>query len=151
MKNKSVTTIFLTFGLLLSPLAIVLADEKPPRGSKPLSVIIKSVEEQELGSISECEFDDGRWEVKVCAIDGCKKLYINPKSGKEMRRKSTHADEMPPENALVLSTIIESVEARKLGTITEVEYDDGFWDFELLKRGQDVELIIDPMTGEERS
>lgn len=150
MKNKIITTIFLMFGLLLSPLAIALADEKPPRGSNPLSVILKSVEEQELGNISEAEFDDGLWEVKVCTTDGCQKLYINPKSGKEKRRKRIGSDEIPPANALALSTIIQSVEARKLGTITDVEFDDGFWDVELLKRGQEIELVIDPMTGEDR-
>ncbi len=151
MKNKSATTIFLVFGLLLSSIAIVQADERPPPNSKPLSLILKSVEEQESGSISEAEFDDGLWEVKVCATDGCQKLYINPKSGKEKRRKRTGSDEIPPANAMALSTIIQSVEARKLGTITDVEFDDGFWDVELLKRGHEIELVIDPMTGEDRS
>ncbi|BBO17869.1 conserved hypothetical protein [Candidatus Brocadia pituitae] len=90
-------------------------------------------------------------EVKVCATDGCKKLYINPKSGKEKHRKRVGSDEIPTTNVLALSTIIQSLEARKLGTITDVEFDEGFWDVELLKRGQGIELVIDPMTGEERS
>lgn len=91
------------------------------------------------------------WEVKVCATDGCQKLYINPKSGKEKRRKRIGSDEIPPTNVLILSTIIQSFEARKLGTITDVEFDEGFWDVELFKRGQGIELAIDSMTGEERS
>lgn len=136
------------FGLLLSPLAAALADEVPPLGSKPLSLILKMVEEQKLGSITDAEFDDGLWELKVCATAVCQKLYIDPKSGTEVRRLKTDSEEIPPANALALSTIILSVEARNPGIITEVDFDDGFWKVDLHKDGQKIRLVIDPKTGE---
>lgn len=150
MKSKNSILFFylLMFGLLLSPLAAALADEVPPLGSKPLSLILKMVEEQKLGSITDAEFDDGLWELKVCAAAVCQKLYIDPKSGAEVRRLKTDSDAIPPANALALSTIILSVEARNPGIITEVDFDDGFWKVDLHKDGQKIRLVIDPKTGE---
>jgi len=149
MKSKSIPPILLVVSLLLAPLSVAWAGEVPP-GSKPLSEILESVEEQKLGVITEAEFDDGLWEVKVCDAGACQKLYITPKSGEETHRSKTDSDEMPPVSAMPLSTIIKSVEARGLGIITEVEFDDGFWEVELRKDGRKSELAIDPKSGETR-
>lgn len=148
MKSKSIQLIFLVIGLLLAPLSVVWAGEVLPPGSKPLSEVLESVEKLKIGIITEAEFDDGLWEVKVCDAGACQKLYIAPKSGDEKRRRKTDSDEMPPVKAMPLSTIIKSVEARGLGIITEVELDDGFWEVEIRKDGQKSELDIDPRTGE---
>ena len=43
--------------------AAVQAESVPPKDGKPLSQIIKSVEAQKAGIISEVEFDDGFWEL----------------------------------------------------------------------------------------
>lgn len=140
----------LSFSLLCAPLSVVLAGEAPPPYSRPLSAILSSVEMQRLGGIAEAEFDSGLWEVKVCDARACQKLYIDPRSGRETRRRSTGAEEMPPANAKLLSTIVESIESTRSEVITEVEFDDGFWEVELRKDGRKTKLAIDPTTGEAR-
>ena len=150
MKSKSITSILFGFSLFLATLSIACASELPPPGGKPLSAILKSVEGQLLGVITSTDFDDGWWEVKVCKAHACQKLYIDPKSGEEKRQREADSDEIPPENAMLLSTIIQSVEASGLGIITEVDFDDGSWEVDLRKDGREIELAIDPRTGETR-
>lgn len=148
MKNKNIITILAVLGLLLTQLSDGSAGELPQPGGKPLSAILKSVEEQRLGSITEAEFDDGYWEVKICGPGACRKLYLDPRTGEEKRRSKTDSDEMPPPGSMSISAIIQSVEARGLGTITEVEFDDGLWQVELRRDDRKIKLAIDPMTGE---
>ena len=137
--------------LLLATISIAWADELPPPDSKPLSAILKSLEGQELGIITRIEFDDGWWEVKVCKGPACHKLYIDPRSGEENRRREAGSDyELPPANAKPLSSIVRSIEDSKAGVITEVKFDDGFWEVDLLEDGQKIQLDIDPGTGETR-
>jgi hypothetical protein len=88
------------------------AGEIPPADGKPLSVILKSVEGQKLGAITSVEFDDGWWEVKVGTDSACHKVYINPKSGEEKRRRTTDLDNELPPSFKPLSVIVESVEER---------------------------------------
>jgi hypothetical protein len=150
MKSKGILPTLLVFGLLLAPLSVAGAGELPSPGSMPLSAILKSLEEQGLGVITEAEFDDGLWEVKICDAGACQKLYIDPMSGEEKRRRETGSDEIPPADAMPLSTIVQSVDAGGLWVVTEVHFDDGFWEVELRKAGRKVKLAIDPRTGETR-
>ncbi len=150
MKTKIFTLIVWVFGLLLPALSVVGASELPPLDSKPLSVILKSVEEQKLGVIREAEFDHGLWEVKVCDSGPCQKLCIDPISGKEKGRRKSDIGEIPPANATPISMIVQSIEARRLGVIEEVEFDHGSWEIELHKRGRENKLYADPKTGEIR-
>lgn len=150
MKSNSIFTILSALGLLLAPLSGAGADELPPPGSKPLSAILKSVEDRRVGSISEVEFDDGLWEVRVCDAQACQELYLDPQTGEERRRTKQDSDELPPANSMAISAIIQSVEARGLGAVTEVDFDEGSWKVELRKDGQEIKLYIDPMTGETR-
>lgn len=57
-------------------------DEVPPANAKPLSVVIKALEDQGYKTISEVEFEDGKWEVEV-QQDGGKEveLHVDPVSG----------------------------------------------------------------------
>ena len=145
------------FGLLLAPLSVAWAGDVPPSGSKPLSEILKAVEQQKLGDISAVEFDNdlwdnglwinGLWEVKVCDAGACQKLHIDPVSGIEKRRRKTDSDDMAPTGAMSLSAIVQSVETRRMGIITEVEFDDGYWEVELRKDGRKIKLALDPRTG----
>ena len=150
MKGTNAATFLVMIGLLLSPLTAARAGDMPPPDGKPLSLILKSVEEQKLGSITEVEFDDGLWEVKVCGAAACQKLHIDARSGDERRRRNADSDEIPPAGSMPISTIIESIEARGLGTVTEVDFDDGAWDVELRRDRQKMKLVVDPMTGEAR-
>lgn len=149
MKCKSIPLTGLIFSLLLAPL-FAWAGDVPPTDSKPLSEILLSVEQQRLGVFSEAEFDDGLWELKVCDAGACQKLYIAPRSGDEIRRRRVNLDETPPANAKPLSVIVQSVEALGLGVITEVEFDDGFWEIDVHKDSRKSKLIVDPITGEKK-
>ena len=150
MKTRNFTIILLVSSLLIAPLSLAGANDLPPTGSKPLSVILKSVEEQKLGVIREAEFDHGLWEVEICNAGACQELYIDPMSGKEKGRRKSDIGEMPPANAMPISMIVQSIEARKLGVIEEIELDHGFWEIELRKEGREIKLVVDPNTGKTR-
>lgn len=151
MGTKDILSLFCVVGLLVTALlSPAQAGEIPPPGSKPLAAILASVEGRKSGVIAKAEFDDGLWEVKVCEDGICQKVYIDPKSGEVKRQRKTETDEMPPAGAMPVSTIIQSVEAYELGTITEVEFDTGLWEVELRQDGRKTELLIDPWTGDAR-
>lgn len=77
----------LLFALLLTAAAVGaradwFRDEVPPVNAKPLSEIIKAVEEQGYRGISEVEFDDGLWKIEAHQPGG-KEVHIkvDPVSG----------------------------------------------------------------------
>ncbi len=148
MKSKIITPMLLVFGLLLPALSVAGASELPPLDGIPLSIILKSVEEQKLGVIREADFDHGLWEVKVCDSSACQKLFIDPISGAEKGRRKADIGEMPPANATPISVIVQSIEARRLGVIGEVEFEHGFWEIQLIKEGRKNKLYADPKSGE---
>ena len=60
-------------GLAASSLAVRadwFRDETPPPNAKPLSSIIKAVEERGYGTITEVEFEGGKWEIEVHQAGG---------------------------------------------------------------------------------
>ena len=129
-------------------MAFAWGGETPPTGSQPLSEILITVEKESFGTLSDVEFDDGVWEAKVCKAGVCEKLYFNPTSGELVRRRLSEADETPQGNVKPLSEIVKLVEAKGLGTITEIEYDDGFWEVELRKDGKLNRVFVNPVSGE---
>ncbi len=62
--------------------ADMFKDELPPANAKPLSEIIRTVENQGYKVISEVEFDDGVWKIEAHQPDG-KEVHIkvDPLSG----------------------------------------------------------------------
>jgi hypothetical protein len=40
-------------------------DEQPPPNAKPLSTVIKSLEDHGMKTITEASFDDGKWKIEV--------------------------------------------------------------------------------------
>lgn len=152
MKVKTTIGSFALLGGLLFGATAAEASELPPADGKPLSAIIKTVEDLGLGVIRGAEFDDGLWEVAVCKGRDCLDLYLDPRTAQEQRRRNDDSDDaLPPAGAKPLSEIIRSLEARNLGTITEIELDDGHWETELRKDGRKVRMNLDPKTGEARS
>ncbi|MCC5795855.1 MAG: PepSY domain-containing protein [Methylophaga sp.] len=150
MNTTKLSTLILSASMLMAG-ASVQAGDYPPIGSQSFSSLIKSVEAMDLGQIIEAEFDDDVFEVKVCSSQrSCYELELNPRTGSEISRKADDTSEiLPPADAMSLSAIIESVEARDLGTITEAELDDGVWEIEIRGLGIKTKLKIDPMTGEQ--
>ncbi|HEX9464642.1 MAG TPA: PepSY domain-containing protein [Alphaproteobacteria bacterium] len=51
------------------------SDELPPATAKPLSEILKVVEDKGYRTITEVEFDDGAWKIKAHQPDG-KEVHI---------------------------------------------------------------------------
>lgn len=105
----------------------------PPSDGQRLTAIVQSVERKALGAIQGVEYErdwwkmTGLWEITVCE-ERCLKLYIDPKSGEERRRKSDDLeDELPPASTQKPSAIAKSFEDGKLGFITEMEFEHGAW------------------------
>jgi hypothetical protein len=64
------------------------SDEQPPAGAKPLSVIVKILEDQGLGGITEVEFEDGVWKIEVHQSDGREiDVKVDPVTGLVQSRK----------------------------------------------------------------
>lgn len=62
-------------------------DETPPPNAKPLSTIIKAVEDRGYGTITEVEFDDGKWEIEVHQAGGKEiEVHVDAISGQISRK-----------------------------------------------------------------
>jgi hypothetical protein len=58
------------------------SDELPPANAKPLSEIIKMVEDKGFKTITEVDFDDGVWKVEARQADGKETtLRVDPLTG----------------------------------------------------------------------
>ncbi len=127
----------------------VFAEDKPPVDAKPLSGIVKSLEDANIGLITSAEFDDGRWEVQVHNDGRWFELSVDPKTGEIKQQRPDDADDdIPPADGLRLSVVIKSVEDAKHGVVTEADFDDGRWEIQTNKDGRWTTLFVDPKTGE---
>ena len=73
---------------VLSARASWFSDELPPAGAKKLSEIVKALEDQDLGAITEIEFEDGVWKIEVHNRDGSETdLRVDPLSAQILSRK----------------------------------------------------------------
>jgi hypothetical protein len=62
------------------------SDEMPPANAKPLSEIIKAIEDKGLKTITDIEFEDEGWNIEAHQIDGKEiRLKVNPITG-EIRK-----------------------------------------------------------------
>jgi uncharacterized membrane protein YkoI len=62
-------------------------DETPPPNAKPLSTIIKTVEDRNYGTITEVEFDDGKWEIEIHQAGGKEiEIHVDAVSGQIARQ-----------------------------------------------------------------
>ncbi|KZX59139.1 hypothetical protein A3709_16445 [Halioglobus sp. HI00S01] len=58
------------------------------------------------------------------------------------------AGEKPPADAIPLSEIVKSIEAKGYAPIVEVSIDDGVWEAEAYKGAEKRELKVDPLSGD---
>ena len=66
----------------LSACARRLSEETPPANAKPLSEIIKSLEDQGYKNIGRIKFDENAWVIEVHQAGGKEvELLVNPMSG----------------------------------------------------------------------
>jgi hypothetical protein len=151
MRSARTTGLALTAFLGMAVSGVASAGALPPAGTRPLSAIIKSVEERGSGTITSAAFDESFWEVKVRTGYSGTILYLDPMTGDERRRKAEDPDdEAPPAGAKPLSETIGALEQRGMGVITEVQFDDRFWEVELRQDGRKRKIDIDPRTGGQR-
>ena len=146
MHKKTILNVIL--GASLSLGASVVAMAVTPVSDKPLSAILQSVEKQ--GTVSSVERERNRWEVLVCQRRGsCSELYLDPVTGKELRRqREASFDRLPPADAKPLSAIVAALEQRNLGNIVEIDFDDRVWEIDVLpEEGRRLELYVDPLSG----
>ena len=55
------------------------SDEIPPPNAKPLSQILKMVEDRGYRSITEVEFEDGKWEIEFHPAGGKQsEIHVDP-------------------------------------------------------------------------
>ncbi|MGH6894341.1 MAG: PepSY domain-containing protein [Dongiaceae bacterium] len=72
----------------LSAHADWFSEETPPADAKPLSEIIKSLEDQGYKGIEEMEYDDDAWVIDVHqAGDKEVELHVDPVSGQIVKTK----------------------------------------------------------------
>ena len=58
------------------------------------------------------------------------------------------AGDRPPADAVPLSEVIKSLEEKGYSPVTEVSMDDGVWEVEAYKDGQERELKVNPKDGQ---
>ena len=129
-------------------MAAIAAQPAASAGDRPLSSILQSIEKE--GIVSSVERERNRWEVLVCQRRGtCQELYLDPVTGKELRRqRETTFDRLPPADAKPLSAIVTSLEQRNLGNIVEIDFDDRRWEIDVQpEEGRQLELYVDPVSG----
>ncbi len=144
--------------VLISAALIVLAAntanaESPPTGSQPLSAVLESVEKSPTAVVVSADFERGRWEIVACSDDGktCRELYVDPITAREQRSsRVSPSDAHAPRGGKSASQLARSIEERKLGVITELEYEDARWEASLRGDGVRAKLYLDPATGDIR-
>lgn len=100
------------------------------------------LEAQGYTAINDVEFDDGMWEADARSADGNRvDVRLDAKTGQ------VYADELV--SNLGRSDIRAKLAAAGYTNVHDVDYDDGVWKAEADDpAGKDVELRLDPATGE---
>jgi hypothetical protein len=63
-------------------------EELPPANAKPLSIVIKSLEDQGYRNIEEVEFSGGVWEVEVHQASGKEvEFHVDPVTAQIVKRE----------------------------------------------------------------
>jgi hypothetical protein len=76
---------------------------------------------------------------------------VDPQTGTERRSSPEDtSDTLPPSNGKTASQIARSVEERKLGVITELEYDDPQWEVQVRPDRGRAKLYVDPISADVR-
>jgi hypothetical protein len=87
MRNSAIAAIVVL--LILAPASAYagwFSEELPPANAKPLSVIIKFIEDQGYKNIEEVEFGDGVWEIEVHQAGGNEvEIHVDPVAGKILK------------------------------------------------------------------
>ena len=76
---KSVSAVFISAIFVASiGLSHAMAGELPPAGAKPLSEIVKSVEDKGYFPVTEAEMENGVWEIEAYKDNQERDLRVDP-------------------------------------------------------------------------
>jgi hypothetical protein len=137
---------FITIGLFQ-----LSAGERPPENAKPLSEIVKTIEDQGYLPVTDISMDDRKWEVEAYKNGKARDLRVDPITARINSDRSDNDDrtgERPPENAMPLSEILKIVEDQGYFPITDASMDYGIWKIDAYKNGEARELRVDPITAQ---
>ena len=87
------TSVFLGSAALLAVVSLSacagrFSEETPPANAKPLSEIVKSLEDQGYKDVERIKFDDNAWVIDVRQPGGKEiDLHINPVSGQIIKKE----------------------------------------------------------------
>jgi hypothetical protein len=143
----------LLLGALLIAAGCSTSADRPPAGSKPLSEILQGVEKSRPGIVVSADFEDRLWEVVVCDAGGrnCREVDVDPATGQERRSgRESNWDIRAPAGGKTAAQIARSIEDRKLGVITEIEFEDALWEVTVRADGGHAKLYVDPVSGDIR-
>lgn len=91
MPNRVFISVLAAAAMASLPLAAKadwFTDETPPANAKPLSEVIKSLEDQGYKLIEHVGFDDDEWEIEVHQADGSEvELHVNAISGQITKKE----------------------------------------------------------------
>ncbi len=83
MKKKLISAVFVSLvGVATFGLHQASAGERPPAGAKPLSAIVKSLEDQGYSPVTEASMDNGVWEIEAYKNGQARELRVNPATAK---------------------------------------------------------------------
>ena len=76
MKSQPLKSVFMVVALASTPLAF--AGEKPPANAKPLSQVIKMLEDKGYNPIVDVEIDNAVWEIEAYKNAQKRELKVDP-------------------------------------------------------------------------
>jgi uncharacterized membrane protein YkoI len=137
--------LFLAAALAAAPLALVYGDQ-PPANGKPLAEIVETLEKQGYGPFSEISFDDGYWEIEVYKQNEPYELAVDPSTGKIAAEHRDDAEPRPPQDALPLSRVLQSLAKAGYQDIHEVSFERLHWEVEVRRTDGKHEIQVDLKT-----
>ena len=78
MKTLIIAVLFSTMLFMQTSIAA----EMPPIDAKPLSELVRALEEKGYSPFVDIEFEDGKWEIEVYKEGVKRELRVDPVSGK---------------------------------------------------------------------
>ena len=78
MKTLIIAVLFSTMLFMQTSIAA----EMPPNDAKPLSELVRALEEKGYSPFVDIEFEDGKWEIEVYKEGVKRELIVDPVSGK---------------------------------------------------------------------
>lgn len=133
--------------LALVPTTMVSAGDFPPETSKPLSEVLKTLENLSLQDFTEVDFDHGHWEIEAIRKGAAVEVFVDPQSTKIVHEESDDHHTALPAGAKSLSAIAKQLEDAGYRAIAEIDLEGMAWEIDALRSGTRYELRVDVRSG----